>query len=133
MDTSHVDAEAAPRILVHGRVADERPARAAWHAHVAALGPATGKAAVGRCRGHSPGQAVVLGDSLVVARLEILPQPSERLEIHRDRDACETRVAREDVRDLVAEQGELGGVGSASVRPEEAGDVPVNSARYAGA
>ena len=125
MHARHVHAEAAPGILVHRRIADERPARAPRHADVAALGPTAGEAAVPLRRGHPRCEAAVLCDPLVVARLEILPQVLERLEVHRDRDAGEPAVAGEDVGDLVVEQRELGGVGRRAVGAEEAGDVAV--------
>lgn len=67
----------------------------------------------------------MLGDPLGVAGLEVLSQPAKRLEVHRDRDARQSGVAREDVRELVVELRELRGVGLGAVRPEEAGDVAV--------
>lgn len=74
------------------------PSPAPWHARVVARRAAAKEAAV-RLRGSDPsGEAAVPGKPLGIPRLEVLAKPAKYLEVHRDRDARKSGIARKDVR-----------------------------------
>ena len=123
--TCVVHAVAGPRVLVHGRVSDERPARASRHADDVVLGTAAEEPALDRARGDAGRQTWVPGKLLVEHAVGVTSHDGEVVEVHREGDTAQCSVAREDVGQLVPLQGELGSVRGGPGRAREAADVAV--------